>query len=62
MGSAEAAIFMLLAAPTVVLQLGVEEVMFTLTVVLGVVAGSLAGGLGGAWIRSRRMLGATAGA
>lgn len=62
MGSAEAAIFALLVAPTVVLQLGVEEAMFTLTVVLGVVAGSLAGGVSGAWIRSRRILGATAGA
>ncbi len=61
MGSAEAVIFALLVAPTVVLQLGVEEAMFTLTVVLGVVAGSLAGGVSGAWIRSRRILGAEAG-
>lgn len=55
----EATIFALLAAPTVVLQVGVGEVVITLTVLAGLVAGSLIGGLGGNWVRSRHTLAAT---
>ena len=58
-GLVEAAIFALLTAPTAVLQVGIEEWFITLTVLAGLVAGSLAGGLGGTWIRFRRMAGAT---
>ncbi len=58
-GLVEAGVFALLAAPTAVLQLGIEEWIITLTVLVGLIAGSFAGGLAGTLLRARRSVAAT---
>ncbi len=52
-GLAEAVVFAILAAPLLVLQAGLDELMITGTVLGGLVAGSLMGGLAGTWARAR---------
>jgi len=52
-GLAEAVVFTLLAAPTLILQLGMEEKFITLTALAGLPLGALVGGLGGTWARGR---------
>ncbi len=58
-GLAEAAVFALLAAPTLLLQTGFGEWMITLTLLAGFVGGALAGGLAGTWARVRWLVGTT---
>lgn len=58
-GFAEAAVFAILAAPVLVLQVGLDELMITGTLLLGLLAGSLMGGLAGTWARARWLVGAT---
>lgn len=54
-GLAEAGVFTLLAAPTAVLQSGVEDWIITLTVLAGLAAGSLTAGVLGTWAGARRV-------
>lgn len=55
-GLAEAMVFTILAAPVLLLQAGVEEVMITGTVAVGLLLGSLAGGTAGTWLRAHRLV------
>ena len=51
-GLAEAAVLAILAAPLLVLQAGLDQLMITGTVLAALLAGSLMGGLAGTWART----------
>lgn len=55
-GLVEAAVFAGLAAPLLVLQVGLDQLMITGTVLAGLVIGALVGGLAGTWARGRLAL------
>lgn len=53
-GLLAAGVFLVLAAPTLLLQVGFDELFIAATLLAGAAVGALLGGMGGSWVRARR--------